>query len=146
MLLACLGIGALFFILNDLLGLLNGGGIFSFTSAIRATRAHAPSVDVDGASLRTVFIFGCTFASTMAAALLKADFDKRLTQFLFLAPLIGGGFTLDALYGPEIIQTFMTHRGYSRCTAQDHTVGSGKGRVWFDNYVLNPTQCDADEP
>lgn len=146
MLLACLGIGALFFTLHDLIGLLNGGGIFSFTSAIRATRAHVPSVDVDGASLRTLFIFGCTFVSTMAAALLKADFDKKLTQFLFLALLIGGGFTLDALYGPEIIQTVMAHHGYSRCAARDHTIGSGKGRVWLDNYVSNETQCDTRNP
>jgi hypothetical protein len=137
----CLVIGAFFFFLNDLIGLINGGGIFSATAAIRAAHFHASSVDVDQASLRTLFLLFCAFSTTMVCKWFQLKTEKRWTQFIFMLCIVGGGFALDVVYGPWVIEKYLVHRGYSRCAEQDHSVGSGKGRVWFDNYVLNHAVC-----
>jgi hypothetical protein len=137
----CLAIGAFFFFLNDVIGLINGGGIFSATSAIKAAHAHVLSLDVDRASLRTLFLVFCAFSTTMICKWLRLDIDKRWTQLIFMLCIVGGGFILDAVYGPWMIENYLIRSGYSRCAEQDHSVGSGKGRVWLDNYVLDHTVC-----
>jgi hypothetical protein len=139
--LTCLGIGTLFFILNDLLGLINGGGIFSAMAAVRAAHSHVLSLDVDGASLRTPFVIICAFVTTTTCMLLRLEVEKRWTQLIFILCIIGGGFVLDAVYGPLMIENYLNRSGYRRCSAQDHIVGSGKGRVRFENYVSNKTEC-----
>lgn len=141
--LTCLGVCAIFFILNDILGLINDGGMFSAIAAIRAAQARMSSVDVDGASLRTLFIIFCAFLATMSCLLLRIRIENRWSQLVFIVCIIGGGSVLDAIYGPWMIDNYLSHSGYHRCDVRDHTVGSGKGRVWLNNYVLNNTECHA---
>lgn len=137
----CCAIGGFFFFLNDLIGLINGGGIFSATSAIRAAHVHVLSLDIDRASLRTIFVTICAFSTTMICKWLQLDIHKRWPQLFFMLSIIGGGFILDAVCGPWVIENYLNRSGYSRCAEQDHSVGSGKGRVWLDNYVLDHTAC-----
>lgn len=137
----CLGIGTLFFIINDLLGLINGGGLFSAMAAIRAAHSHKSSLDVDGASLRTLFVVICAFLTTTSCMRLRLDINKRWTQLIFIICIIGGGFVSDAVFGPRMIESYLGRNGYRRCSVQDHTAGSGKGRVWFDNYVFKDAKC-----
>ncbi len=131
----CLGIGALFFMLNDLLGLINGGGIFSAIAAAKAAHSNLLSVDVDQASRRTPFVIVCALVTTTICMLLRLQIEKRWVQSIFMLCIIGGGFFIDAVYGPSIIENYLTRSGYIRCSTRDHTSGSGKGRVWFNNYV-----------
>lgn len=137
----CLGVGVLFFVLNDLLRLINGGGIFSAVSAIRAAHARALSIDVDGASLRTPFVLLCALLTTTICMILRLRLAKNWTQPVFILCIIGGGFLVDAVYGPKMIETYLARSGYYRCVAHDHAVGAGKGRVWLDNYVLSNSEC-----
>ena len=55
-----------FFALDDLLGLINGGGIFSFFAAAASVHRAAPKVEVDGAALRTGFMALCAMATAGA--------------------------------------------------------------------------------
>ncbi len=75
--------------------------------------------------------------------LLRLRLAKKWTQLIFMLCIIGGGFFVDAAYGPKIIENYLAGSGYYRCDARDHTVGAGKGRVWFDNYVLSNSVCVA---
>ena len=139
----CLGMGLSFFFLNDLLGLINGGGIFSAVSAIRAADARVLSLDVDGASLRTPLIIICALLTTTICMLLRLELAKKWNQAIFVLCIIAGGFVVDAVCGPKIIENYLARSGYYRCETRDHTVGVGKGRVWFDNYVLSNSKCPA---
>ena len=109
------GIVALFFVVDDLLRWIEGGGIF--------------------------FIMACSLVVTTIGLQLNVDLRKRLPQFVFIFSIMGGGFILDGIYGPTTIQKFMTGHGYSRCPARDHVEGQGKGRVWFDDYVRFGAEC-----
>ena len=135
-----------FFCINDILGLINGGGIFSSISGMVAVQKGARSVDVDGAGLRILFVAACALVASTLAALLKADMDERVTGAVFILSIIGGGFVLDAIYGPSVADGYMKSRGYVRCPALDHSRGRGKGTVWFSNYVLNKADCPPARP
>ncbi len=139
----CLGMGTFLFVLNDLLGLINGGGIFSGVSAIKAADARVLSLDVDSASLRTPFVILCALLTTTICMLLRLRLKSKWTQLMFMLCIIGGGFFVDAVYGPKMIENYLARSGYHRCDTRDHTVGAGRGRVWFDNYVLINSDCPA---
>lgn len=131
----------IFFMLDDIIGLLSGGGIFSVTSALDAARNGHPLIDVDDAGLRTLFVALCGLSVTAIGLQLNIDVKKRLTSLLFMVAIIGGGFVLDGLYGDKIVAHFMAGYGYSRCEARDHSEGTGKSRVAFDDYVRDGRDC-----
>lgn len=139
--LTCLTIGLIFFLLNDLLGLLNGGGLFSAIAAIGSVHAQQPSIDIGQAGLRTPMIVLSAFATTTLAMLLRLDVARQRTQFLYMLGIIGGGFALDAIGGRWIIDRYLGESGYRRCSTLDHQQGSGRGRVWFAHYVSPATPC-----
>ena len=146
LLIGAIGIVFWFFFMDDLLGLIEGGGLFSIVSAIRAAHERARLIDVDGAGLRTLFVTGCVLIGTVLAAQMNADVRKRLAAFLYIMPVIAGGFILDGVYGHRIMGTLMKHQGFSRCVTRDHAVGNGKSRVWFDDYVRDRADCPAMRP
>jgi hypothetical protein len=57
--------------------------------------------------------------------------------------VIGGGFIIDACYDESFMTSLLAARGYVRCENRDHHMGSGKGKVWFNDYVLHPADCPA---
>ena len=131
----------IFFLLDDVIGWIGGGGLFSVTSALDATRGQAPLIDIDEAGLRTLFVALCSFAVTLVALQLNSDVGKKLPQFLFMTAIVGGGFVLDVIYDERLVAHVMASYGYSRCAARDHSEGHGKGRIEFDNYVRNSNDC-----
>ncbi len=140
-LIIAVGITAFFFLLDDLLGLIEGGGIFSVRSALRAASDGAAVINVDSAGLRTIFVLLCSIAVIVPGAHLRANLTKRLVSLAVLAPIIAGGFIFDSIFDERIVGNLITSRGYIRCENGDFHVGNGKSRVWFDNYVRNQTSC-----
>ena len=129
------------FLLDDIIGWIGGGGLFSVTSAMDAARQKPSLINVDEAGLRTLFVALCCFVATALGLQLNVDLKKRLPQFLFMLTIMGGGFGLDIVYGERIVANLMAGYGYSRCKARDHSEGHGKSRVQFDNYVRNGNDC-----
>jgi hypothetical protein len=129
------------FVLQDLLDWINGGGIFSLFAADHAINAKAAFIDVDSNALRVPFIAILCPIVIGLCILFGADMSKRWHSGIIILGLIGGSFILDGVYGHRIITHFMAIQGYDRCSARDHEVGSGKGRVWFDDYVRAPGIC-----
>jgi len=131
----------IFFLLDDIIGWIGGGGLFSVTSALDATRGQPPLIDVDEAGLRTLFVALCGLAASLVAVQLNSDLGQKLPQFLFMIAIVGGGFVLDAVYDERIVTRVMAGYGYSRCAARDHSEGHGKSRIGFNNYVRNGNDC-----
>jgi len=131
----------LFFMLEDLLGLINGGGLFSVVGALQAASRRVPTIDVDSAGLRTLFITICAAFALLALVRLKTDLTNNAAQFVAIMFVVGGGFVLDAIYGERLIGNALAAHGYSHCAGGDFDVGHGKSRVWFDHYVLDPAAC-----
>jgi hypothetical protein len=138
-----LSFSAMIFLTNDVLGLINGGGLFSDLAAYRSLTSKPTVIEVDGAGLRTVLAVVCSLAGVSLALWLRLDVQKRLVQFLLLVGIIGGAFMLDGIYDESLITALATKHGYSRCDDRDHPVGAGKGRVWFHVYVLHANECSA---
>ena len=132
-------IGLLF--LWDLLLWFEHGGIFSIVSAVRAARAQVPSVEIDSGGLRLPISAVLCVAILALCRWCRTDVTKRGSQFLVMVGIIGGGYLLAGLYEERIVTALMTAHGYSRCEARDREVGRGKGRVWFDDYVLTGSDC-----
>ncbi|HSI17516.1 MAG TPA: hypothetical protein VK980_07095, partial [Sphingomonas sp.] len=124
-------LSALFFLLDDVLGLINGGGLFSVRSAFHAASEHAAVVNVDSAGLRTLFVLLCTIVVIAPASVLRANVSRRLVGFAVFVPIIAGGFVVDIIYDEGIVGHFLEARGYVRCENGDFHVGNGKSRVWF---------------
>lgn len=140
-LLVAVGITALFFLLDDLLGLIEGGGIFSVRSALKAASEGTAVINVDSAGLRTLFVLLCSIAVIVPSTLLRANLTKRLVSFTVLVPIIAGGFILDEFFDERIVGNLIASHGYTRCENADFHVGNGKSRVWFDNYVVSNANC-----
>jgi TonB family protein len=132
------------FIFYDLLNGIEGGGILSIASAYKASQIRAAVVDTDGAGLRIAFIIACVIPTVILFQAMQWDIKNRWRSLLFMALTIGGGFVLDAVYDESIVGSYLISHGYSRCAARDHVVGSGKGRVWFHDYVLAAIDCHSD--
>ena len=135
------GIPALFFLLDDLLGRFNGGGLFSVRSALRAANDGAAVINVNSAGLRTIFMLLCSIAVVVPGTALRVNLTKRLTSFVVLTSIIGGGFICDGIFDERIVGHLITSHGYRRCENGDFHLGAGKSTVWFHNYVLNQPSC-----
>ena len=140
-----IAIVALFFLINDIVGWVNGGGLFSIVSARHAVSARASMIDVDSAGLRTIFVTGCCLVVLGIASLTGANLDKRMPTILIMFAIFGGGFILDGIFDDGIVAHYMAAHGYGRCARRDHRVGNGKSRVWFHSYVLDPALCRPDD-
>ena len=136
-----LGMGALLFVFNDLLGLINGGGLFSAAAAVKAAHSGMLWIHVDQASLRTPIVISCALITTTICMLLRLHLENRWVQLFFTLCIVGGGFLIDAVYGSSIIEAHLRNSGYVRCGAQDHAVGNGKGRVWLHSYVQSGSEA-----
>lgn len=136
-----LGIPAFFFLLDDLLGLINGGGLFSTWSALQAASGGVTQINVDHAGMRTLFVLLCSISVIWPSAALRANLTSRLATLAVITPIIAGGFVFDALFDESIVGRLVAIHGYSRCENGDFQVGHGKGEVWFNNYVLDQTSC-----
>jgi len=134
-------ISGAFFLLDDLLGLIEGGGLISTWSALRAAGEGAAVINVDGAGLRTVFILLCSILVMVPSTALRANLTNRVVAFAVFVPIIAGGFICDGFFDESILGHLVTARGYHRCENGDFHVGNGKSRVWFDNYVLSQASC-----
>lgn len=135
------GIPAFSFLLDDLLGLIEGGGIFSVGSALGAASEGVAVIDVDSAGLRTIFMLLCSIAVIVPSTILRANLTKRLVSLAVVVPIIAGGFIFDSIFDERIVGNLIASHGYTRCENGDFHVGNGKSRVWFDNYVLSQTSC-----
>lgn len=134
-------IAAFFFLLDDVLGLIEGGGLFSVRWALHAADERTAVINVDGAGLRTLFVLLCSIIVIIPATALRANLSRSLVSFVVIMSVIGGGFVLDSIYDERIVGHFLALHGYERCENGDFHVGNGKSRVWFDDYVLSHTSC-----
>jgi hypothetical protein len=142
MMLVAIGVGmAVFsFVINDVLHSINNGGIFSFFTGVRSMQARAASVDIDFSSLRIVFVALCYLITTCIGILFGIVLSRR-TIYVFIFSGLLGGVLLDDLAGARLIAIVAARQGYIRCTARDHIGGTGKGKVWFNDYVLGRSDC-----
>ena len=136
---------ALFFVFDDVFGLMNGGGIFSVASALSAAHRHMPRIAIDCAGLRTLFIMPCALAAGAVGAYLDIDLNRRWTSLLFMIATIASGYALDILFGEGIETALLARSGYSRCDSLDRARGSGKSKVWFNGYATTGA-CPAEAP
>lgn len=122
------------------------GGFFSVVSAILAAGARKSTIDID----RNGFWFPITALICIVAVAIRAKFGERFEfskkEIILAFIIIGGGFLSDWLFGKSIIDRYMIMQTYHRCESRDHYVGTGKGRVWFIDYVLVPADCPAMPP
>jgi hypothetical protein len=135
------GLSVFLFLIFDVIGLVNGGGIFSVLAAFRAAGDHAAVINVDNGGLRTSFVLLCAAVVITPGAILRANLSKRLVGFAVFVPIIAGGFVLDVVYDEKIMGHFLGAHGYVRCENGDFRVGNGRDKVWFNNYVLSQANC-----
>src|SRR6478736_844163 len=80
----CVMIIGLFFVLNDLVGWIERGGLFSIISAINSAHAKARAIDVDSAGMRTAFITASCIAITALSVRLDLNPREKLTSFVLM--------------------------------------------------------------
>jgi TonB family protein len=144
-----LGAIAVMFLIEDVVGWINGGGIFSILAAEHAVEHRARTVDVDSSTLRTAFIALFCLVPLCLSRLVVIDLSKRWVGSITAFAVMGGAFILDGAYDESIVSRYMAKHGYTRCVAHDFHVGTGKSRVWFNDYVRSGADCppyDADAP
>lgn len=134
---------AIFFFVNDVVGYIAGGGIFSIISALDASTKRTAIIDVDGAGLRTVFMTPVIIIVMVTCAYFRVDTKNRALSVVTMLTMIGVGFVLDGAYDECVVEHVLEARGYTRCENRDHDFGNGKSKVWFDDYVLRRTDCPA---
>jgi len=132
-----------FFFIQDILGNINGGGIFSIKSALQAANSKAEMIDVDGAGLRTVFLDSAIIIVIGACALFNVNLKSRWLSTIIMLVMVGAGFVIDAYYDEPIMTYLLAAHGYTRCENRDHDYGNGKSKIWFNNYVLHAGDCPA---
>ncbi len=133
----------LFFFIKDVVGNINGGGIFSIKAALHAANYNAKMIDVDGSGLFTCFLDVSIILFFGVCALLNVSLKNRWITLLIVFVMMGGAFIADAYYDEGIVTHLLAGHGYTRCENRDHEVGNGKSRVWFHNYVLHVADCPA---
>lgn len=133
----------LFAFFQDVVGNATGGGLLSIMSALDASNAKAPLIDVDGAGLRTIFMTAVIVVMIGASIYFNVDFKNRGITTVILLVTIGAGFVTDACCDESIMTHVLAQRGYARCENRDHAFGNGKSRVWFNDYVLHAADCPA---
>jgi len=135
---------ALLLFIDIMLWTFSRGGSLSIVAALAAVQAKAPAIDVDRNGLRFLMLLMVGAIALGMSRFFDVEFtsDRRSTLPLVLAIFVGG-FVLDGLCGETIITKYMAAEGYGRCPSQDRAVGTGKGRVWFENYELSASGCRA---
>lgn len=134
------------FLIEDVVGWINGGGIFSITSALQAANVKMLAIDIDSAGLRSPIIDMLCLAVLGTCYWLDIDVRKRAVSLVVILAIIGGAFILDGIYGESIITSLMASHGYTRCPDLDHHVGNGKSKVWLNRYELRAVDCPAASP
>ena len=133
----------LFFVLLDLLSWFNeGGGLLSLLPTL-SSQAKPAVIDIDKASLQLpimlTLLLGIGFACRLLG--LKLNLSTRRAAWLPTVLFMGAVFLIDGVFGETVITRYMDAQGYVRCTSQDHEQGTGKGIVWFANYVVRASDC-----
>lgn len=131
--------GMLFY---DLLAwLFNGGGTISIVGSLIAVHARKASIDVDESGLNfAIVILLC--AVLLAAC--RVFGIKRLSKpwsALALVALMSCMLVFNLAWESDLMAGYLAAHEYHRCPSRDHTVGSGKGEVWFQNYSLDGAPC-----
>lgn len=143
---AAITIVALAVFSQDIVGLIDGAGLWSLLSALRSVGAHSRIIEVDDAALRST-VTGATCVLLFAAfARLDLDIRRRWPAVLALVSMVAGSLVLDAMVDEPIVASLLAARGYRRCPAGDHVVGSGRARVWFDEFAAIPGGCPVASP
>ena len=120
------------------------GGLLSVIAAASEVKERPRSVEVDSAGLRLAIIIPIDIICIAVCVRLKHfKMTSRVAGLVFGAIVIGGGFLIDAGIDRPIIDNFMFDHGYIRCSTRDLHVGTGKGSVWFDDYVATKQACVA---
>lgn len=134
---------ALFFLLEVLSWLTEGGGVFSVFSALLSVPSKPPVLDIDenGLLFPSIVIVWLTGVGLCRLFGIRFDMSKRVKALFPIFAILGGGFFLSAAYGESIITRYLTAHGYSRCEEGDWAQGNGKGRVWFADYVRQDVEC-----
>lgn len=130
------------FLFYDLLGwLFNGGGTISIVRSLIAVHAGKASIDVDADGLRlaVVILFCASFLVICGVRGIKR-ISKRWSGLSIVA-LVACMIVFNFAFESDLMVRYMTAHEYRRCPSRDHTVGSGKGEVWFNNYALPGTAC-----
>ena len=127
---------------QDVCGL-GRGGLWSVVSALQAAAARVRIIDVDSTGLRSVITAVTCLALFVVFSGLNVDIRRRWPAvFVFLA-MVGGSLLNDALFGEAVIEQLMTARGYQRCVPGGHALGSGRAKIWLDQFVLAGEGCRA---
>jgi hypothetical protein len=119
----------------------NGGGIISLIGVLASIHAKSVSIDVDqhGLDALAVLLLCVLLIGTCRVLGIKSISHRRssLLAIVFVAVMAAFAF------GPEdgLIAAYMAEHGYRHCISRDYMVGSGKGEVWFENYVTNAVNC-----
>ena len=130
-----------FFFIQDILGNINGGGIFSIKAALHAANSKSEMIDVDGAGLRTLFLDAAILVVISACVFFNTPLKGRWLSTVIMLVMVGAGFVTDAYFDEPIMTSLLGSHGYTRCENRDHEVGNRKSRVWFHNYVLRVVDC-----
>jgi hypothetical protein len=120
-----------------------GGGFVSILPGLSAVAVQSPVIDIDRNALRFPVVIGVDLLVIGICLLFDIDPTGRWKPLLIMVAIIGGGFVADEVYGEPLITHIMAGQGYSRCPSQDRVIGHGRGRIWFENYVLARASCDA---
>ena len=134
---------AITFLAQDVLGLLEHGGLWSVAAALRAAGDQVPDIDVDSTALRSAITLATCLTLALVFGWLKVDIRRRWPAVVVLVAMIGGSLAVDAVFDEPIVEQLMTARGYDRCPSGDHAVGSGRSKVWFDRFVSARLACRA---
>jgi hypothetical protein len=137
-------VGAAVFL--DVVALINRGGAFSIAMAVQAANAQAPSVGIDSRGLLSLGFALSALAIIPFFVLVKAEVENRLHLLLCLGITFALGALISGALNQSAVPEYMSAHGYNRCAAGDYAIGNGKGRVWFDNYVLSPADCRPTNP
>lgn len=140
-----IAVGVIFIVLftffDGVVWVFNGGGFISLIRGLVSVHAHSASVDVDenGLSVIAVLFLGLLWIGVCRLLDIKSISHRR--SALLVLGLVAAMLAFDL--GPEnrLIAGYMAAHGYRHCVSRDHTVGAGKGEVWFDNYVRSSVAC-----
>lgn len=124
------------FLLNDVLGLINKGGIFPLILSLNDAQMHSHSINISDSALRIVFISISTLLTVLIAAIYKLNIYDRHISFAMIAVAMGGGYLIDGFNDQKIMDRILGSYGYTYAPSGDFKVGHGKGSVYFHHYIL----------
>ena len=127
-----------------------GGGLFSLFGAMGKARSGVPKIELDRDALTTLMLVPVGLAALGLGFLGEPAFRKLgfaeggnhttigtilgvIAFFLF--------FGFSSMLSENAVGWMMTSRHYTRCAALDHHTGTGKTAIYYDSFVLHPTDC-----